>query len=168
MTAHLKYLSYVLRHKWYVFKAGRVLGVSLWWLLIHDLSKFSPAEWGPYVRRFYAGRGSQWDKSADPTEFHMAWRHHWTRNPHHWEYWLPEPVALKQEDAQPLRMPPRYVKEMVADWYGAGMAQGKPDIAGWYKEQQYKMLLHDDTRADVIYYLGWLGQRGVIPRGWAA
>jgi len=89
----LRYLSYVLRHKWHVLYAGWFLRVPLWRLLIHDWTKFTPAEWGPYVRRFYAGRGSQWEKDADPAEFHMAWRHHWTRNPHHWEYWLPEPVC---------------------------------------------------------------------------
>ena len=41
MLPHLRYLSYVLRHKWYVLWAGLWLGVPLWRLLIHDWSKFS-------------------------------------------------------------------------------------------------------------------------------
>jgi len=54
MNAHLKYLSYVVRHKWFVFLAGlRVGGIPLWRLLIHDWSKFTPAEWRPYVQSFY-------------------------------------------------------------------------------------------------------------------
>lgn len=149
MTAHLQYLRYVLRHKWHVLRGCLRLGVPLWRALIHDWTKFTPAEWGPYVRRFAQGRGSQLDKASDPIEFHMAWRHHWTRNPHHWEYWLPEPVALRQEDAQPLPMPDTYVREMIADWHGAGMAQGQPDVAGWYRAHSHTMLLHPDTRRRV-------------------
>jgi hypothetical protein len=53
MTSHLKYLHYVLRHKWYVLRAGLATGAPLWRLVIHDWSKFSPAEWSPYVRMFY-------------------------------------------------------------------------------------------------------------------
>ena len=161
MTPHLRYLAYVLRHKWHVFYAGVALGVPLWQLLIHDASKFSRAEWGPYVRRFFGGRGSQIDKDADPVEFHMAWRHHWTRNPHHWEYWLPEPVCEPQQG--PLPIPERYAREMVADWYGAGMAQGKPDVAGWYAQHGDKKLLHADTRALVERLIGDAKRRKLIP-----
>lgn len=53
MSAHLKYLSYVLRHKWFVLVAGLKTGAPLWRLLIHDWSKFLPCEWGPYTRTFY-------------------------------------------------------------------------------------------------------------------
>jgi hypothetical protein len=144
LRSHLRYLGYVLRHKWHVAYAGVRLGVPFWQLLIHDWTKFTPAEWGPYVRRFFAGRGSKWEKDADPTEFHTAWRHHWTRNPHHWEYWLSE--AVSDADNRPRRMPDVYVREMVADWYGAGMAQGKPDIASWYSDNQKRMRLHDSSR----------------------
>lgn len=44
MKPHIQYLWYVIRHKFFVFQAGLRLGVPLWQLLIHDLSKFSPAE----------------------------------------------------------------------------------------------------------------------------
>lgn len=148
MIAHWRYLRTVLLHKWYVFVAGRMLGVPLWQLLIHDLSKFSAAEWGPYVRRFAGGRGGVMDKSADSAEWHMAWRHHWTRNAHHWEYWLPEPIALNQAEAQPLPMPERYAREMVADWCGAGKAYtGAWDVASWYEQNAGRIILHPDTRA---------------------
>jgi hypothetical protein len=57
IRAHLRYLRYVLLHKLYVFRAGVLInGYSLpwlWRLLVHDLSKFSRAEWRPYVCRFY-------------------------------------------------------------------------------------------------------------------
>jgi hypothetical protein len=62
---HLKYLRYVLLHKFYVLRAGlairKVIGDTgkevfvawLWRLLVHDLSKFGRAEWSPYVANFY-------------------------------------------------------------------------------------------------------------------
>jgi hypothetical protein len=141
----------VLRHKWHVFYAGIFLGVPLWRLLIHDWTKFSRAEWGPYVQRFYGARANPRDtgqgymhEQGEDTLFDEAWRHHWTRNPHHWNYWR----TPEQEDGtrEALPMPETYVREMVADWYGAGMAQGKPDIEGWYCANVRKMQLHPETR----------------------
>src|SRR6476659_9088742 len=82
MRSHLRYLSYVLRHKWHVAVAGWALGVPLWRLIIHDWTKFTPAEWGPYVRGFFPAA-----QAVDPAAFERAWEHHWSRNPHHHEFW---------------------------------------------------------------------------------
>jgi hypothetical protein len=158
MLSHLRYLSYVLRHKWHVCYAGWFLQVPLWRLIIHDWTKFTPAEWGPYVRRFYAGRGSRWDKDADPQEWKDAWEHHWMRNPHHWEYW-----SAGGDGTWLMAMPESYAREMVADWYGAGMAQGKPDVEGWYDAHGVKMVLHADTRALVERVLGEAKLLHLIP-----
>lgn len=47
-------------------------------------------------------------------------------------------------------MPERYVREMVADWYGAGRAiTGRWDAPGWYWENKEKMKLHPATRSFV-------------------
>jgi uncharacterized protein DUF5662 len=86
MKAHLFYLKYVLRHKWYVFRAGIKLGVPLSILLLHDWDKFLPDEWFPYVHTFYAPDGTkQYKESSD---FAHAWMLHQHRNKHHWQYWL--------------------------------------------------------------------------------
>lgn len=66
MRKHLRYLRYVLAHKAYVIRAGLAIAqvipeyttplaklAWLWRLLVHDLSKFSRAEWTPYVEMFY-------------------------------------------------------------------------------------------------------------------
>jgi hypothetical protein len=39
------------------------------------------------------------------------------------------------------------VREMVADWMGAGRALGKPDTRGWYEANKDKQQLHPETRA---------------------
>ncbi len=105
MIAHLRYAKYVARHKWFVLVAGRRTGAPLWRLVIHDLSKLSRAEWGPYVAKFYGPNGDTPDVKI---AFKAAFEHHWTVNPHHWKHWAStSPV--------PLPMPDEYVREMVAD-----------------------------------------------------
>jgi hypothetical protein len=80
MLAHLRYLAYVLRHKRYVLYAGWILRVPLWQLLVHDWTKFTPMEWGPYVRRFYGPKAKPRDtgqgyihERGDDLAFDAAW-----------------------------------------------------------------------------------------------
>jgi len=153
MRRHWSYLQYVLRHKWFVFLAGLKTGAPLWRLIIHDWSKFLPCEWGPYVRSFYNRDGSKRDwKTRDPwdkVEFDWAWNHHQKSNDHHWQYWL---LTNDSDDPKhrPLMMPEECVREMVADWMGAGRAiTGKWDALNWYGQNQGKILLHELTRSQV-------------------
>lgn len=141
---HVKYFIYICRHKWFVLLAGlRVGGIPFWRLLIHDYTKFSRAEWGPYVERFFSGNAGKEDKTYDPNSFKKAWQHHWENNPHHWEYW----VNKLHGDDEPIPMPVVCVREMVADWIGAGRAiTGKWGISEWYAKTKDKQNLHYLTR----------------------
>jgi hypothetical protein len=59
------------RHKWFVLLAGLKTGAPLWRLIIHDWSKFTPAERGPYVRPFYGPKRADWiaaRRAAGPVE----------------------------------------------------------------------------------------------------
>jgi hypothetical protein len=50
----------------------------------------------------------------------------------------------------PLQMPERYVREMVADWMGAGRAiTGRWEVAQWYARSRPHIILHPATRARV-------------------
>ena len=147
MKYHWNYLKYVVRHKWFVLVAGRKTGAPLFRLLIHDFSKFSRAEWTPYVNRFSKGRAGVLDKDADPDEFHLAWNHHWHRNPHHWEYWI---MFYNGGSIKPLEMPYKYANEMLADWAGAGRAiAGEWKVAEWYERNKERIQLHPTTRGYV-------------------
>lgn len=140
---HLKYASYVARHKWFVFVAGRRTGAPLWRLLIHDWSKLTPAEWFPYVRSFYGGERTPAVRLA----FDAAWLHHQHRNPHHWQHWL---LRKDDGDTRALAMPPALVREMVADWMGAGRAiTGRWEVATWFEANEAKIALHPATRVHV-------------------
>lgn len=52
---HLAFLKSLLRHKWFTLLECRRLGI-LRLGIIHDWTKFTPSEWGPYVQWFYGER----------------------------------------------------------------------------------------------------------------
>lgn len=158
MKPHLKYLAYVLRHKWFVFLAAWRLGVP-WLGLVHDLSKFRPSEWRPYVAFFHGKKAKPRRDSTGyykPTDtgdaaFDFAWLLHQKRNRHHWQWWvLPDDGG----GLKVLPIPDRYRREMLADWRGAGRAQGTPDTLKWWLANNHKMRLHPETRAWLEAQLG--------------
>jgi hypothetical protein len=56
---------------------------------------------------------------------------------------------------QVLKIPDQAMREMVADWYAAGMAiYGRNDLRSWYLENKAKMLIHPHTQAAVERLIG--------------
>lgn len=157
MVKYFKYLSYVVRHKYYVFIECCKLGIP-WRGLVHDLSKLLPSEFIPYANFFYGNNKRIRDKTGyyKPTDtgdtaFDFAWLLHQKRNKHHWQWWiLPEDKG----GVKVFPMPDVYRKEMLADWRGAGKAQGKPDTKAWYLANSHNMQLHPETRTWVERQLG--------------
>ena len=159
---YFKYLSYVIRHKWFVFIECCKLE-EIWLGIIHDWSKFLPSEFIPYARHFY-GEGSHhkngshackgiktgrdetgYYKAGDTGDdlFDFAWLLHQKRNKHHWQWWI-----LPEDDGgiKIFSMSDKYRQEMLADWRGAGRAQKTPDTKVWYKKNGHKMKLSPRTR----------------------
>jgi hypothetical protein len=142
MRRHWAYLKYLVRHKWFVFLECLRLKVPVWRGLVHDLSKFRPSEWFPYAKTFYAANGA--GRYENTHAFHIAWNKHQHRNEHHWQYWL---LTLDQGTTVALQMPEAVVREMVADWIGAGKAiNGKRDVENWYEKNKNRIILHKETR----------------------
>lgn len=167
---HIKYLSYVLRHRWFVFVECWKRGI-IWRGVTHDLSKFLPDEWWPYANYFYGKtiggtpgndyyemvseygcyEAAPWGVTLGD-KFRVAWLKHIHRNPHHWQYWI-----LHEDDGGTLHlpMPDEYRREMLCDWIGAGRALGKRSPPSdpmretrlWYQANREKILLRPDTRA---------------------
>lgn len=154
---YLKYLSYLLRHKWYVFVECCKVGMPVRGLM-HDMSKFRPSEFIPYARWFFGKHGVRFmkDEIDDYTYwmddmhhkvregFDFAWLLHQKRNPHHWQYWI---LNKESGDVRVFDMPSDVRMEMVCDWRGAGKAQGHgDDTKGWYIKNREKMKLGHYTR----------------------
>lgn len=165
------YLWKVICHKWFVFIAGRACGVSYYRLLIHDWSKFTPLEFMGYARKFHGkymteaenGKamqigcaGSWWPQEKVDKAFSKAWLHHQHANPHHWQYWCPVEAREGWDESDPLpfdgltiavKMPEKFAREMVADWWAAGRAyDGAWRLPEWYEDNKRTMVLHPETR----------------------
>lgn len=152
MKDHWNYFWAVAKHKYYVLIGCIKYKVSLWQGIIHDLSKYTPTEWTPYVHQFYNKDGSKrsvrdasgaYDPNAQSLDFQRAWLSH-QKNYHHWQAW----VSIGDGgNLSVLEMPEKYAREMLADWYGAGMAQSKrSDPLPWYLKNRDKMIFHPKTR----------------------
>ena len=161
----IKYLKYLIKHKYYVtvecFKRG------LYWRgITHDLSKFLPDEFIPYMNFFYGKFPSRKDilsgdgkavvykyKEIVKEEFNIAWLHHQHRNPHHWQWWV---LRNDNGPTEVFEMPLQYRAEMLCDWHGAGKAiMGKnSNTKEWYIKNKDKMILGDATRCWIESELG--------------
>jgi hypothetical protein len=145
---HCQYLRYLARHKWFVLVAACRLGIPVRGLL-HDWSKLRPGEWLPYAASFYGPARTPEVRAA----FDRAWLLHQHRNAHHWQYWI---LILDDGGSPALPMPDPVRREMLADWVGAGRAQGftAPGATrDWYLQNRDRIRLHPDTRAWVEQHL---------------
>lgn len=146
---HLRYLRYLLRHKWFVFVECCRLGIPLRGLL-HDWHKFLPSEWFAYADYFYGPKawrddeaGKEYHSDEVVAAFNLAWLKHQKRGRHHWQWWV-----LHEDSGKTLvlPMPLRDRKELLADWKGAGRAMGKPDTLAWYLKNRENMMIHSDAQ----------------------
>lgn len=161
----LKYILLTIQHKWFVLIFGLRLGVPLWQLIIHDLSKFSRHEAPHYGRKFFGD-------ASDPLGFARAWLHHQNANPHHWEYWIPRTIHNRQSSsATPntsMRMPERYVREMVADWLAAsrtyeGTVPDKLSEWVWFQQNNPLHQLAPETATLVLEILEDFFESDLVP-----
>jgi hypothetical protein len=105
------------------------LGIA-WRGLKHDMSKFSRAEWTPYVKRFYGDGG-------DNEVFQKALDHHYRHNSHHWNFHvLDRGIRVMKVDD---------IKEMVADWRSMARVRGG-SAKKWYSLNKDRMILHKETQ----------------------
>ena len=108
----------------------------------HDFSKNTVKEYYAYDEYFYGVNHTK----AVQEDFNMAWLHHIHNNPHHWQHW----VLINDdpdEGTVALRMPYRYVLEMICDWWAFSWAgDNLYEIFNWYDSHKSHMILHKDTR----------------------
>lgn len=163
MRQYISHFKYTLAHKWYVFEECCKRGIPLQGLL-HDLSKFTPIEFAAYANNFFEEDGSRREgrpfESSIRDAFAMAWNHHQSSNPHHPTYWA-KPSIKKDGtvEIEYVRMPRKFVLEMVSDWIGAGKAQGTADEYEWYVSHRDRIVMHPHTKREVDYYMeydSWL------------
>lgn len=116
----------------------------------HDRSKDDREEYDAYDKYFYGGKRT---KTVEE-DFNRAWLHHIHHNPHHWQHW----VLINDEPEEgmiALRIPYRYVIEMICDWWAFSWRSGNLyEIFDWYDEHKGHMKLHEDSKELVEEILG--------------
>lgn len=144
--AHLRTINH---HKRLVMRHCFAVGLYRQGLL-HDLSKYSPAEFWVGAK-YFQGYRSPNDAERLDKGCSTAWLHHKGRNKHHLEYWIDYSPSGSHAMCG-MKMPVRYVVEMVCDRMAASktyLKEAYTDRApyDYYMRARDHYLLHPETRA---------------------
>ncbi|MBQ4091596.1 MAG: catalase [Clostridia bacterium] len=154
MAHPIKHFRTITRHRHCVIKHCFLAGIGAQGLL-HDLSKYSPAEFVSGAK-YYLGTRSPNEKERELFGYSLAWLHHKGRNKHHFEYWVDLDPAEKKY--VPVPMPLNYVTEMFCDRVAASkIYQGEKykdsSALEYYNRGNAREKMHVQT-ADMLE--GWL------------
>ena len=161
MSDLIKHFKTVCKHKAVVFHECRKCG--LWWRgLVHDLSKFSPTEFVPSAR-YFQGNKSPIEAEKRVKGYSLAWQHHMGHNPHHWEYWID---YGKDGGIITVKIPFKYVVEMVCDWIGAGKVYSGENWTqdaplDYYNRVRKGRYFHPETEALLLGFLKCIRDEGL-------
>ena len=133
--------------------------------LLHDLSKYSPAEFWVGARYFQGNRSPN-DAERQDRGYSSAWLHHKGRNKHHLEYWIDYSPEGDHALAG-MKMPVRYVVEMFCDRVAAckvyqGEAYTDRSALDYYELERTvgPILIHPDTDALLRRLVTMLAEQG--------
>ena len=141
------HLKTILIHKYWVFYYGCKLGIPIR-AFFHDFSKFHPIEFFESVKYYQGGKSSPINAAKADKGYSLAWQHHKGRNPHHYEYW----TDRYDTGVVPIKMPFKYVVEMIADYLGAARAYMgkdftlKKELEWWSNKLNNSMMMHEETK----------------------
>ncbi len=157
-----KHLKTINHHKMLVLKGCFRVGLYRQGLL-HDLSKYSPAEFLPGCK-YYTGKESPHNMERKEKGYSSAWLHHKGRNKHHLEYWTDYGIDGEKQVVG-MKMPIKYVAEMFIDRVSASKNYLKERYTDaspleYYEQGKKAYLLHDDTRALLEKLLHMLATEG--------
>lgn len=172
MGHYWKYLKYVLRHKYFVFKSGLKYSVPIWNLILHDYDKFGWKMFKAYANYFnnfknlmteerarhlqdnilHIDMSREYTQEKCKLAYNQTWNRHQKINRHHWQ------AHVRKDDdgtEEAMEMDEIDWREMCADWEGASAAipNAKP-LAIWYAETKHNRLLHPNTLRNVEKLLG--------------
>ncbi|KAG2386124.1 hypothetical protein C9374_002570 [Naegleria lovaniensis] len=129
---HYVLFSTIIYHKLIIATVGYQMGLSWIQLLVHDWSKFTPSEWRGYFKKTKKLLQAQMNFNSkmmtkeqvnnqdDHQEEEYGFLYHQNRNPHHLEYWIS--VDTSTGKVKPMKMPLKYVTELIVDWVAANLA----------------------------------------------
>ena len=161
MNRFFGHLHTITKHRHLVMRHCFRAGIP-WRGLMHDLSKYSPAEFIPGVK-FYTGTKSPTDGERRTYGYSKAWMHHKGRNRHHYEYWTDYSIVLKK--SVPMKMPLVYVIEMFCDRVAACKVYLKDKYTDssaleYYNRRLGQEEMHEETSALLGTLVKMLAEKG--------
>ena len=132
--------------------------------LLHDLSKYSPAEFKTGVL-YYQGTRSPNAAEKEEKGYSEAWLHHKGRNKHHFEYWTDVSTAADHWQIVGVKMPVNYFAEMVMDRIAASkiyLGREYTDAAPYryFSRSKDYLVMHPETKAMLERVLRMLMEKG--------
>ena len=106
-------------------------------ILCHDDSKYSIEEFDPYRKFFYPTN----NEKKNYQDFRLAFQIHYSKNDHHWEYWL-------DKDGNPVNrgdLRDETIIEMFCDWQAMSYMFGDTPQEYYEKNKHKIKLLKEDT-----------------------
>lgn len=151
----------ITKHRHMVIRYCAKAGI-LWQGLRHDLSKYSPIEFFAGARH-YQGTRSPNEVERELYGYSPAWLHHKGRNRHHFEYW--NDYNPKEKRVLPVKMPKRYVVEMICDRVAASRIYRGDAYTDAYPLEYYlrgkdHRFIHPETAAEIEMFLKMLAEKG--------
>ena len=132
--------------------------------MLHDLSKYSPSEFWIGCK-YYQGTRSPNNAEREETGCSTAWLHHKGRNKHHYEYWTDVDIHHRENGIVGVKMPAKYVAEMVMDRIAASKVYKKENYTDsapleYYERTKKYITIHPATRAELYKILKVLSVKG--------
>lgn len=162
MGVRWKHFKTVCKHKAVVYRECKACGIR-WQGIVHDLSKFSHAEFAPSAK-YFQGNRSPIEAEKEALGYSDSWLHHKAHNKHHWEYWCD--YNNDTGEVFPHRIPKKYVVEMLCDWIGAGKIYSKEkwsqaEPLNYYNKVRAGRHFHPETEAVIIRFLELIRDDGL-------
>lgn len=157
---HFKTITY---HKYLVAQGCFKVGLYKQGLL-HDMSKYSPAEF--FVgAKYYQGTRSPNNAEREAIGYSTAWLHHKGRNKHHYEYWIDYSLHSIEGGMAPAPMPKKYVVEMLMDRIAASKVYQKEKYTdrsplAYYMLGKDSAPIHEETKELLEKLLTMLAEEG--------
>lgn len=149
-------------HRHAVIKHAFKAGIPLRGLL-HDLSKYSPAEFMSGIKYYTDGKKSPNEGERLEYGYSKAWLHHKGRNRHHFEYWTD--YNPKYRKVMPVPMPKVFLKELLCDRIAAskiyqGDNYNDSHPLDYYMKGDANRFIAPETSEKIIYFLTLLKEQG--------
>ena len=146
-----KHLAVVLKHKHYVFKYARKLGIPFTGFF-HDMSKFSYTEFHLSAKYFTGVRSPTATERLDNDMWSNICVHHVGKNKHHWHYWvdyLKDGIIVRE-------IPYKHAVEYACDIMSASRVYKPKEFSyrtvyKYFEEHSKRYLMHPQSKEFILW-----------------